>query len=335
MNRYEITRQPAKALAGASLAVAMAFVGAQPAFAEEPKSSDPIRVVVNNWGSQLVLSHVSGTLFEEMGYRVEYVPSNTQIQFPAIGTGDVHVQVEVWEGTMRPAFEKEVSAGAMIDAGTHDATTREDWWYPAYMEELCPGLPNWEALKDCAGVFELPETAPKGRFLGGAAEWEKHDEERIAALDLPFEVIYAGSTSALIAELEAAYDRKAPLLMFNYKPNWVLQKYDGKFVEFPEWAPECTEDPAWGVNPDAIYDCGNATAGWLKKAAWSGMADKYPCALEMLKVISFTDDMIGDGFYLMDVDGLTAEQGAVKWMEKYSRDVQGWRDAVPAECKAD
>ncbi|MBP9181634.1 MAG: hypothetical protein KBF78_00770 [Fuscovulum sp.] len=115
--------------------------------------------------------------------------------------------------------------------------------------------------------------------------------------------------------------------------HWVLQKYDGKFVEFPEWAAECSTDPAWGSNPDMPFDCGNAKSGWLKEAAWSGMAEKYPCALELLKAVSFNDDMIGAGFYLMDVDGLTAEAGAEEWMKKYAADVQAWRDAVPAECK--
>ena len=203
--------------------VAAAALMACPVAAEQPKSGDPIKIVVNNWGSQLVLSNVVGTLFTELGYAVEYVPSNTQVQFPAISAGDAHVQIEVWEGTMRTAFEAEVASGKMIDAGTHSAKTREEWWYPTYVEEVCPGLPDWTALANCAEVFALPETAPNGRFLGGAAEWEKHDEERIEALGLPFTVIYAGSTSALIAELEAAYDKKSPLMMFNYKPNWVLQ----------------------------------------------------------------------------------------------------------------
>ena len=32
---------------------------------------------------------------------------------------------------------------------------KEEWWYPEYMKEKCPGLPNWEALKDpaCAEAF--------------------------------------------------------------------------------------------------------------------------------------------------------------------------------------
>ena len=31
----------------------------------------------------------------------------------------------------------------------------EEWWYPTYMKEKCPGLPNWEALNDCAEAFSF------------------------------------------------------------------------------------------------------------------------------------------------------------------------------------
>ncbi len=312
--------------------VAAIGVTTPPAAAELPESSEPIRIVTNNWGSQLVLSNVTGNLLERLGYSVEYVPSNTQVQFPAIGRGEVHVQVEVWEGTMRTPFEEEVAAGRMIDAGSHVATTREEWWYPIYMEETCPGLPDWQALQECHALFAVPETAPKGRYLGGAVEWEKHDEERIEALGMDFEVIYAGSTSALIAELQAAYDRKEPLVMFNYKPNWVLLEYEGRFVEFPDWAAECETDPSWGTNPELTYDCGNADAGWLKKAAYAGLAESHPCALELLRNISFNDQMIGDAFYLMDVDNLSEEEGAAAWLEKYGAEADSWIADLPDAC---
>ena len=50
-------------------------------------------------------------------------------------------------------------------------------------------------------------------------------EERIEALDLPFEVIHAGTDAALFAELESAYQRQAPVLLWIYarKPRGVGQ----------------------------------------------------------------------------------------------------------------
>jgi glycine betaine/proline transport system substrate-binding protein len=300
--------------------------------AAAPESPDPIKMVLNNWPSQLVQERAVGGLLQKMGYNVEYVPANTQLQFPAMGAGEAHVQVEVWQGSMVAAFEKEVNAGRMIDAGTHTASSREDWWYPIYLKELCPGLPDWQALNACAELFVTPETAPLGRYVGGAVEWDKHDQERIDALGLNFAVINAGSTSALISELDAAYKRKAPLVMFFWQPNWALQKYEGEFVNFPEWAPECISDPSWGPNPELAYDCGNAKSGWLKKGVWAGMAEKYPCALELIRKVDFTPEMVGDAAYFMDVDGLSEEAAAAKWLEKYSSVTAEWLGSLPGDC---
>ena len=40
-------------------------------------------------------------------------------------------------------------------------------------------------LNDCAELFATPETAPKGRYLGGPVTWGGYDDERVTALDLP------------------------------------------------------------------------------------------------------------------------------------------------------
>ena len=95
-----------------------------------PKNNDPIKIVINNWTSQAILSKIAGRLFEKQGYLVEYVLQDTYEQWGALHRGEVHVQVEVWEGTNAKLFSRMVQAGGVVGAGTHDAKTREDWWYP-------------------------------------------------------------------------------------------------------------------------------------------------------------------------------------------------------------
>ena len=144
---------------------------------------------------------------------------------------------------------------------------KEEWWFPAYMKEKCPGLPNWEALKDeaCAEAFSTAETAPKGRYLGGPVTWGGFDDERVEALGLPFEVIHAGTDAALFAELESAYQRQAPILLWIYAPHWAPAKYKGEWVEFPEYTPECyTRSQNGGAIPTALYDCGKPHRGDLE-----------------------------------------------------------------------
>ncbi len=299
------------------------------AVADVPESDDPIKVIVNNWTSQLVLANVSGLLLQKMGYNVEYKPSDTQLQYTAMGNGDMHFQVEVWEGTMKKPFDKEVAAGRMLDAGAHDAATREDWWYPAYVEKVCPGLPDWEALKSeaCMKALSVPETAPRGRYLAGPVDWEKPDMERAEALGLEMEIVNAGQASALWAELDAAYKRNEPIMLFNWTPNWVEAKYEGRFVDFPDHDPKCESDESWGINPDLAYDCGNPKNGWLKKGVWSGLPDKWACAYELIQNINFSNAQIAAAAAAVDVDGLKPEEAAQKWVDENESVWQAWMPA--------
>ncbi|MCC2597644.1 ABC transporter substrate-binding protein [Pusillimonas sp. MFBS29] len=306
-----------------SILLAASVIGA-PALAAVPESSDPIKIIDNNWSSQKVLARVAQQLLEKVGYQTDIVPSDSQGQFAAMGLGDLHLQMEVWEGTMHDSFMKEVNAGRMVDLGSHTATTREDWWYPDYMEEICPGLPDWKALNACAEKFAAPETAPKGRYLAGPVDWIKHDKEKIEALDLNFTVVNAGSAAALFGELKSAAARKEPIVLFNWAPNWVGAAFPGKFVEFPANEPACTEDPAWGVNPDKTYDCGSPTGGYLKKGAWAGFEEKWSCGYQLIKNIDFTGPMIDQAAALADVDGLSHDDAATAWIEKNQEQVAAW-----------
>lgn len=71
---------------------------------------------------------------------------------------------------MNASCMKEVEAVSMIDGGNHEATTREEWWNPNYVEEICPGLPDYNALNDCAELLPFPESSPSARYLSGPAE---------------------------------------------------------------------------------------------------------------------------------------------------------------------
>jgi len=314
-----------KQLAIAGIVCAASF--ALPVQAATPESTDPIKIVDNNWSSQKVLARIAQQLLEKIGYKTEIVPSDSQGQFPAMGLGDLHLQMEVWEGTMHQSFMKEVKAGRMVDMGSHVATSREDWWYPNYVEEICPGLPDWKALNECAEKLSVAETAPNMRYLAGPVDWIKHDKERIEALKLKATVVNAGSAAALFGELEAAAKRKEPIVLFNWAPNWVGAAFPGKFVEFPKYDEKCATDPAWGINPEKTYDCGGPTGGYLKKAGWSGFEKKWPCGFQLIKNINFTGPMIDEAAALVDVDGMKHDDAAKAWIEKHKKEVDSWMPA--------
>ena len=295
--------------AALGLVAAGSFAG--PAAAQE--SDDPIKLTLHDWTGQLITTRLMGEVLKKAGYNVEYVQADYIAQFAGLKTGDLHVAMEIWETTGREAMDEATATGKVENLGETGMQAIEEWWYPAYMKERCPGLPNWEALNDCAEEFSVPETAPKGRYLGGPVTWGGFDDERAEALDLDYEVVHAGTDAALFAELESAYQREAPILLWVYTPHWAPAKFDGEWVEFPPYEAACYDDPSWGSNPDMAYDCGKPF-GEIWKVGWAGVKDKWPGAYEAIKAFTIDNDEMGAMITEVDLNGRSVEEVAADWI---------------------
>ena len=184
------------------------------------ESQDPIKLTLHDWTGQLITTNIMAEVLKEAGYNIELVQADYIAQFAGLQTGDLHLAMEMWETTGRDAIDEYTPDGRVINVGSTGMDAIEEWWYPSYMKDECPGLPNWEALNECAEAFSTMETAPKGRYLGGPVTWGGFDDERVEALDLDWEVIHAGTDAALFDELESAYQRKAPIMLWIYAPHW-------------------------------------------------------------------------------------------------------------------
>ncbi|WP_374383705.1 ABC transporter substrate-binding protein [Dongia sp.] len=312
---------------GAALALAIgAGFGAMPATAEGPESTDPIKIALFDWTSVNLNATILSKILKAHGYNTELVTSDylASIQ-TGLRTGDLTIGMEYWDTTAREAMADADASGQTENLGPIGPKAKEEWWYPEYMKEKCPGLPNWEALKNCAEAFSTPETAPKGRYLGGPVTWGGFDDERVEALDLPFEVVHAGTDAAMFAELESAYQRKAPIILWIYTPHWAPAKYKGEWVQFPEWTPECYSDPAWGTNPDKAYDCGKPH-GEIYKYSWKGFAEKWPLAHKIAKNMKFSDDEMNALIGQVDLDKKSLDEVADAWIAANQDKIKQWAE---------
>jgi len=169
-------------LRGACAALAFAST-LLPGVAGAQESTDPIKLTLHDWTGQLITTELMGEVLKKAGYSVEYVQADYLAQFAGLEAGDLHVAMEMWETTGRDAMDAATATGKVENLGATGMKAKEEWWFPEYMKEKCPGLPNWEALKDeaCAEIFSTAETAPKGRYLGGPVTWGGFDDERVAA----------------------------------------------------------------------------------------------------------------------------------------------------------
>jgi glycine betaine/proline transport system substrate-binding protein len=308
-------------LLAAAAAGALALAGG-PAGAQ-PESKDPIKLVLHDWTGQLLTTQLMGEVLKKGGYNVEYVVADYLAQFAGLETGDLHVTMEIWATTGQEAMDKSLATGHTENLGETGMQAVEEWWYPAYMKEKCPGLPDWKALNDCAEAFSIPETAPKGRYLAGPVTWGGFDEERVEALGLDYEVVHAGTDAALFAELESAYQRKAPVLLWIYSPHWATAKYEGEWVEFPKYEPACYTDPAWGENKNATHDCGKPR-GPIWKVGWAGVKDKWPGAYKAIKAFTLDNDEMSQMIVAVDLEGKKVEDVAADWITKNESRWKPW-----------
>ncbi|MGR3615331.1 MAG: ABC transporter substrate-binding protein [Paracoccaceae bacterium] len=314
--------------AGAALGALGLLAGAATA-AELGDVDTPIKLAINEWTGQHVSTHVAGEMLKAAGYNVEYVTAGYMNMYQAMADGELHGAMEIWSSNVSEDYAKKVEGGGVVELGNLGLNAKEGIAYPAHVADLCPGLPKWEALKECAQVFATAETLPSGRLVDYPADWGTPGADRMTGLELPIKAIPAGSEGALIAELRASTERKTPLLITFWQPHWAMSAYDVQFVELPAGEDACFTEPSWGPNPNAINDCDFA-ASRIFKAGWSGMEDTWPAAYEILSSYQLAVDDQQPMMGAIDVDGGSVEEVVAAWM---ADNEAKWRPVVDAATK--
>lgn len=286
--------------------------------------AESIKLPLNNWASQQVLTTSIGMMLQEDGVKVDYVHMQSHKQWGALARGAVHFQVEVWSPSMKNSF---AIYPKVLDAGTHSAKVREDWWYPSWVEPLCPGLPDWRALNACSRIFST-NNSEIGTYYKGP--WDYDDPELIRALGLKFRIERLKNDTELWQILKQAQVNKQPIVILNWSPNWTDSKIKGAFVEFPPYSVQCETDPSYGINKNMTHDCGNPVRGWLKKAKWVGLEATYPCIDTFLETINFSNEMVIRASILGSNDNLTLPQAALQWLDEFAQEAKSW---FPTQCE--
>lgn len=287
---------------------------------------EPIKLAINEWTGQHVSTHIGGEMLKAAGYQVEYVTAGYYNMWSAMGEGEIHAALEVWSSNVAELYDAEKANGTVVEISDLGLDAKEGFAYPAHVEALCPGLPAWEALKDCAMNFATAETIPQGRLVDYPADWGTPGADRVAGLELPYKAVPAGSEGALIAELRASTEKQSPLLIVFWQPHWAMSAYDVKFVELPAGEAACYEDASWGPNPNATGDC-DFLPSRIFKTAWSGFAEKWPAAYEILTNYRLSTEAQQPLMGAIDVDGGAVEEVVAAWM---AENEGSWKPVVDA-----
>ena len=287
-------------VAAGAVAVALAVSG--PAAGEVPESKDPIKLTLHDWTGQYVTVNIMKRVLEELGYNVELVQADYIAQFAGLESGDLHVAMEMWETTGKQAMDASLATGKTIDLGETGMDAKEEWWYPIYMKEKCPGLPDWKALNDCAEAFSTPETHPKGRYLGGPVTWAGFDDERAEALGLDYEVVHAGTDAALFAELESAYQRKSAVPRLGLRAPLGAGQVRGRVGRVSRVHRRVLRRPELG-HPTPTWPTTAASRSAGSRRSAGRAARKWPCAYEAVRNFRIDNQAMGALIIEVDLEG--------------------------------
>ena len=278
-------------------------------------SQTTITLAVNPWNGSAANVAVAAQLLEdELGYTVELVDIDENAQWAAINTGDIDASLEVWpSGHADNVADYIDSADGNVDnAGLIGPVGEIGWFMPSYMVDREPALATWEGFADpaLASLFATAETGDKGQFLSGDPSWTIYDEQIIANLGLPLEIVYVGSEAGILASLDAAYSREDPVLFYFWTPHSAFNNYDLTNVLLPEYTDACGEAAA--SNPEDV-DC-DYPADVLFKIINGDLAENAPDADHFLRAMNYTSaDQIAM-LAAIENDGLSVDEAAANWI---------------------
>jgi glycine betaine/proline transport system substrate-binding protein len=205
-------------------------------------------------------------------------------------------------------YPNAVKSGDIVVLGDLGLEPKEGWIYPPYMEERCPGLPNYKALYKCTQAFSGAETFPKGRLITYPADWGTRSRDVVESIKLPFQAISGGSEGAMMAELQSAYAAKEPILMMIWQPHWIFSKLDLNWVEWNAIEGECAEE---SQKKDTA--CGFQQAS-VDKVVWHGFEKKWPAAFKMLSELTLKNADENWAILEVDTNSREVDEVVTEWL---------------------
>lgn len=311
-------------LASALVTLALVLAACAPAAAPAPTAAPKvtIKLAENNWTASRININVAKILLEkELGYKVELVSIDENAQWAALANGDLSASLEVWPSGHAESIAKFIEGNKQVEnLGNLGVEGKIGWYIPTYMLKDHPELATWEGFKDPANaaLFKTAESGDAGQFLGGDPSWVQYDEQIIKNLGLNLKVVYAGSEEAILAAVDAAFSRQAPILIYFYRPHSAFAKYDLTNVKLPEHTAECyARADAGGVDCDYPTDV-------LFKIAWAGLKDAAPDAYNLLKNMNYSTETQIAMIAAVDTEGKTPEQAAQAWIDANKATWEKW-----------
>lgn len=286
--------------------------------------SEEITLIVNPWTASRLNAEVAKNIIEsELGNPVEIVEVNeNDAMFTGMADGTLDAVLEIWPSGVTDAETAYFDEGSVVDIGELGAVGKIGWFVPSYVIDEHPELATWEGFADpeLAALFATAETGDMGRFLGTDPSYSQYDEQIIANLGLPLEVVFSGSEPATVAEVDARFAANEPIVLYWWTPTAAVAKYDLVNVELPPYTEECGASAAAG---DGGVDC-DYPEDVLFKAASGMLEEKAPDVFTFLENFTITTDDQLEMLPAVEIDGEDPAAVAAEWVSNHEDTWRAW-----------
>jgi glycine betaine/proline transport system substrate-binding protein len=280
----------------------------------EGGGTEQITLIVNPWTASRLNVEVAKNIIEnELGNPVEITEVNeNDAMFTGMADGSLDAVLEIWPSGVTDAETAYFDEGSVVNIGDLGAVGKIGWFVPQYVIDEHPELATWEGFQDpeLAALFATPETGELGRFLGTDPSYSQYDEQIIANLELPLQVIFSGSEPATVAEVDARVAAEEPVLLYWWTPTAAVSAYNLVNVTLPEYTDECGASAAAG---DGGVDC-DYPEDVIFKAASAQLEEKDANVFAFLEAFTMTTEDQLSMLPAVEIDGEDPADVAAQWV---------------------
>jgi glycine betaine/proline transport system substrate-binding protein len=225
--------------------------------------------------------------------------------------GDIDMITEVSIPNQVPMAEEAADTMDIVSETYSDA--EQGWFVPAYSVEpagAAEGLKSITQLNDYSDVFDSKLYDADPGYVTS-----EFNAKRLEAYGIDYEQV-ATTEAAQLAQLQRAYNREEPILVFLYHPHWVFAAFDMVQLDEPEpYTDGCmTEGEGKCALPD--FSIGIALSKDLMSEA--------PKFTDFIKNFKITVSEMEEMLKAQRVEKTDPEQIAEDWISEHNADIQSW-----------
>jgi len=217
------------------------------------ETQKPIRFYDGGW-ENIQINNAIAIYILTKGFEVEAedVPSDVPKMQAQLVSGELDVNLEMYNNLMSEWVEKQSKLGTIVEMGAIYEKASQGFYVPSYMikgdakrniEATAPDLHSVDDLNRYVNVFRAQDPDRTAKFLNCIPGWACREVNLIKmatyGLDRNFKSVEPATEAGLNALVHAEYDAGRPFVTYYWSPSGTLGMIDMTLLQEPPYSAEC------------------------------------------------------------------------------------------------